>query len=69
METENSANEDRWPQLRQLLEDSRFKWRTVNGLARDSGLSVADVLDLLRQHQAEIVKSAIPSERGEALYT
>ena len=53
------------------LEDPRFQWRTVNGVATDTKLSRGVVLEgLIKLINADVViRSSVPSERGEGLFT
>ena len=55
--------------LVQALEDPRYQWRTVDGLAVDLGLSREEVAEKLAAMRSRIVRSSIPDELGQALYT
>jgi hypothetical protein len=51
------------------LEDKRYEWRTVEGVAAQTGASVDQVLAVLKKLDKDVVRSAVPDELGRALYT
>jgi len=53
------------------LNNPQYDWRTVDGIAKEAGLEVAEVMSILRQLAAQnlVVKSALPSKEGLELYT
>lgn len=51
------------------LENPNFRWRTVRGIAKETGLSEDAVLVALTAIQNWVIRSSIPSARGEDLYT
>ena len=51
------------------LEDDRFKWRTLHGIAKSSSLAEPDVEAVIEAHPDIIIKSRVPSVDGSALYT
>jgi DNA-binding Lrp family transcriptional regulator len=55
----------------QALEDKRYKWRTIGGIAGQTGISPGEVRRILKKLiDAEIViRSTVPSVEGEDLYT
>ena len=58
-----------WPRIKQLLEDGHYKWRTLRGISKESGISVEEVKKALGIHSDMVIKSSIPAETGEELYT
>ena len=50
------------------LQDSPHKWRTVRGVARDSGLSMHEVVKILAR-SPDILRSRKPNRHGQALFT
>jgi hypothetical protein len=56
-------------QIIRALEDSRYEWRTVNGVAEQIGIPAAQVQEILEGLKQEIVRSSIPDEAGRSLYT
>ena len=60
---------DKWEQILKALENSKYKWRTLNGISKETGLDVQIVKDQIDRHSDTIIKSSIPSEDGEDLYT
>lgn len=51
------------------LEDSRWDWRTVDGVSRDTGLSPAEVIEILESSTDEVIRSRIGDRQGRTLYT
>jgi len=51
------------------LRNKRFKWRTVNGVAREAQVDPELVRHVIKTHDAEIVQSSVPSRKGEDLFT
>ncbi len=53
------------------LEDSRYEWRTVSGVASDTQLSREDVLEGLIEliDSNVVIRSEVPSEKGDELFT
>jgi len=47
---------------------SPYKWRTAKGIAKDSGVSVTQVLDIFEKTDA-FLRAKKPNARGELLYT
>ncbi len=58
-----------WDRIRRSLEDSRYKWRTIRGVVKETGLSIEEVEEAFRWHADHVIKSSIPSDTGEELYT
>lgn len=51
------------------LEDPRWDWRTVDGVAQETGLSEDEVLEIIESSPDEVLRSRTPDNRGRALYT
>jgi hypothetical protein len=51
------------------LEDPHYEWRTVEGVAEQTGLSASNVRQVLEELNGEIIRSSIPDESGRNLYT
>jgi len=51
------------------LENPKYRWRTINGLAKETGVDEATVKRVLNRINDAIVKSSIPSTSGDDLYT
>ena len=58
-----------WDKIKQSLEDSRYKWRTTRGIVKETGLTIEAVEKAFGWHSGHVIKSSIPSDTGEALYT
>ena len=56
-----------WERIRLALADPRWQYRTVNGIARDTGLPPDYISRLLNEHRADL--RCIPVVRTEAVYT
>lgn len=51
------------------LADSRFTWRTVHGVAKQTGLPEATVFKVISDNTDDIVQSSVPSTSGSILFT
>lgn len=51
------------------LENPRYQWRTISGVAKETGVSQETILEIISQNRDRIVQSSIPSAKGEDLYT
>jgi len=59
----------KWEDVVQALEDPRYAWRTVRGIARQLKATKEEIQDILDKKAEEVVKSSIPANTGEELYT
>jgi hypothetical protein len=53
----------------EALENEKFKWRTIDGVIQETGLSTEQVIDALGAASDKIVKSSILSPEGQGLFT
>lgn len=60
---------DEWENIRQALENPNFKWRTLEGVAKETGYDFTTLVSSLSTHDNLVVKSTIPSTTGQELYT
>lgn len=51
------------------LAKPEFKWRTIKGVAKETGLSPEIVMRIVRDASDKVVRASSPSPEGEALYT
>jgi hypothetical protein len=51
------------------LEDPRYDWRTVEGVAEQTGVHPSTVRAILKGSEDKIVRSSVPDESGRSLYT
>lgn len=58
-----------WNELKQALENPRYKWRTIRGTAKEIGASPEEVHKLITENSNAIIKSSIPADSGEDLFT
>lgn len=62
------TNEERVKVIR-ALENPKYKWRTVHGVSKESGVSVSHVQEIVDKTQGLVVQSSVPSMDGSSLYT
>lgn len=57
--------------LVKALEDKRFRWRTLSGLAGQSGLAQEEVTRILTdlRQAGVVIRSEVPAATGEELFT
>jgi len=60
---------DEWKKIEAALGNDKFQWRTLDGLATESGVPMRSVIAALDSHSDNVVRSSVPSESGKALYT
>jgi|SRR5271170_3052582 len=53
----------------QALEDSRYEWRTIDGVAQETSIPAATVREVLEGLKQEVLRSSIPDESGRNLFT
>jgi hypothetical protein len=51
------------------LANPNYKWRTIGGVAKETGLDTKVVLNVLSTKADQIVKSSVQSLEGSDLYT
>lgn len=51
------------------LSETRYKWRTIAGISKETGISVEKVKDIISSHTDQVVQSSALSPEGEALFT
>ena len=55
--------------VKDALENPNYRWRTVEGVASETGIPTQTIEAVIRKNIETVVKSSIPSTKGEALYT
>ncbi len=55
--------------VKTALENPAYRWRTVQGVANETGLPAQTIEAVILKNHETVVKSSIPSTKGEALYT
>ncbi|MGZ3240090.1 MAG: hypothetical protein ACXWJK_06815 [Burkholderiaceae bacterium] len=55
--------------VRQALENPKFKWRTVQGVAKEAGVDERTVRRLIAELGENVVRSSVPSISGDDLFT
>lgn len=56
-----------WRKVHEALKDSRWDFRTIGGISRQTGLERDRVMELIEQHRSEVRQTV--SRKREALYT
>jgi hypothetical protein len=56
-------------QITTVLENPNYKWRTVNGVVKESGLPADVVVTVLTTNTETFLRSSIPANNGEPLFT
>ncbi len=51
------------------LESPKFKWRTIDGVAAETGVSPDAVRAVIEQNRGRIIQSTVPAASGQALFT
>lgn len=60
---------EEWDALEEALENARYDWRTLRGVSKETGLPIDRVQELIERNQKVVIRSSVPSETGEALFT
>lgn len=55
--------------IEKAFSNPKYKWRTVRGVAKETGTSPEAVTVYVRSHGDHIVKSSARNKKGEQLYT
>jgi hypothetical protein len=51
------------------LESPRYQWRTIRGIAEETNIPAETILEIISEHSDIIIRSSIPSLKGDDLYT
>jgi len=65
----NEAEEARINQVIMALENPNYDWRTIEGVSKETHLSLKEVQEILRKLGRQVIQSSIPDKRGRPLYT
>jgi len=60
--------DEEWTMIAGTLANPKYKWRTIEGIVKDTGLDYTTVVSSISAHEDLIIKSAIPSREGKDLY-
>jgi hypothetical protein len=58
-----------WELIKKALENPKFKWRTIEGVAEETSLDPITVVNTIGANQDTIIKSSITSIDGKDLFT
>lgn len=63
--------DDKGRQVVRALENPKYDWRTIDGIAEETGIDSYQVSQILRflPSAVDIVKSSIPDKQGRQLFT
>lgn len=53
----------------EALENPNYDWRTIEGIVKDTKLSLEKINDIIKILDKKIIRSSIPDEKGHPLYT
>ncbi|MEB3175523.1 MAG: hypothetical protein VKN60_10135 [Cyanobacteriota bacterium] len=53
----------------QALENPRYQWRTIQGLAKELSIPEREVRNYIASHQDIVVQSSVPTQDGSDLFT
>ncbi|MEW5715482.1 hypothetical protein AB1462_24395 [Pseudomonas sp. SB113] len=51
------------------LSETKYKWRTVSGISKETGLPADKIMDIIISNTDLIIQSSALSPEGEALFT
>ncbi|PMU11716.1 MULTISPECIES: hypothetical protein [unclassified Pseudomonas] len=51
------------------LNETKYKWRTISGISRETGVSGEKIEEIITNNSDQIVQSSALTPKGEALYT
>lgn len=50
------------------LSNSKYDWRTLEGVSQETGLNQDEILEFIESKPDIFIKSRIPDEKGRSLY-
>jgi hypothetical protein len=65
----DAAIADAKEKIIRALEDEKWDWRTVEGVAKDAGLSPGAVSYILESDPDTFIRSRVPDKEGRPLYS
>lgn len=65
----NPVTQDQTRIVLDALAKPEFKWRSVAGIVKETGLPQELVLQALKEAADQVVRSSVPSTDGQELYT
>ncbi len=55
--------------LKQAFDNSKYTWRTVRGISKETGLNRESITGYIYAHGDDLVKSSSRNKRGELLFS
>jgi len=65
----NAITDEQEKKIFEALENPKWDWRTARALSKATGLKPEKVLIIIAKYPHLIRRSAVPSEKGEDLFT
>ena len=56
-------------QIFEALNNPKYKWRTIRGIADETGLPFETIYNYIYKYRKEIVESEVPTSDGQPLFT
>lgn len=53
----------------QALDNTNYAWRTISGISQETGIPAGRVKQILTEMSHSIIRSSVPDDQGQALYT
>jgi hypothetical protein len=63
------GTDNNWKKIEDALGNSNWDFRTVDGLAEETGLTPEEVRFLINRHSDRVRVSNVPDKQGRVLYT
>jgi hypothetical protein len=60
--------DERWERVEKALENPSWDFRTIDGLAEDTGLRPEEIRWLINRHSDRVRVSNVPDTQGRVLY-
>jgi hypothetical protein len=66
---ETVSIDERTAAVLRALANEKYKWRTIEGVSKETGIPEAEVHQIIGSHPNLIIQSSIPDRQGRPLYT
>jgi hypothetical protein len=65
----SSEIDEHWERVEKALGNPNWDFRTIDGLAKDTGLASEEIRRLINRHSDRVRVSNVPDTQGRVLYT
>jgi hypothetical protein len=65
----SSQEDEHWEKIEESLRNPEWDFRTIDGLAQETGLAPEEIRKLLNMHPTRVRVSNVPDTQGRVLYT